>query len=606
MGCASSAPPPQQNGGVKHHNVQQPQHYQQPPPQQPMHQPPPYQQAPPPQHQPPPQMPPQQQPPPHMPPQHQPPRQMPPPPPPQQQPPAQMQPPPPQQIPPAGPPPSQPPPQPAIQEEEEAPPKPVEINQEVVDSLLDLESKISAFERRNVIKQYELKANQINMLSQQVQGMAAKQQQLDAQTQKEYQDVVNLSQIANASTQAMMSSGQYAYQMNKEQEEYMQALNKSEIHKKELQAATRQLEALKEATQPIQKESEDLKQLYDQQDSLLASIFNGKYGSEKEFKLESNLDMMMEKKQRISVAKYKWTQSRQLISHAVNQMGLGVRRWNDAIQVPPQNAQLRYSCAAEARNNFVAALQNIASAQSYLSTIKFPYCTPSEMQTLNLAITHIFTDLLTADRHRHAMDCYVVVYKRSAALVQWFDFVINKTILKDNEKVVQECSSLQKELKAERMSLIKEKVRDKLGDEAADKIEIKEDESPGEDDKEPEFAALAVIDADTVSQAGELAEMKTESTELANAPTPLPLDELAPAPNMDDIFGNIEQLKQQHEEQQKEYEKQQEIAKARADQGLQDKLAQRRSRRRRMQANEAEANALGGTPNGGNAYYDMM
>ena len=44
----------------------------------------------------------------------------------------------------------------------------------------------------------------------------------------------------------------------------------------------------------------------------------------------------------------------------------------------------------------------------------------------------------------------------------------------DVGKSAQECASLQKELKAERMRLIKEKVREKLGDEEADKIEVKE------------------------------------------------------------------------------------------------------------------------------------
>ena len=88
--------------------------------------------------------------------------------------------------------------------------------------------------------------------------------------QKEYQDVVNLQN--NTTVHQMMSQGQYAQQMSKEQEEYMQALNKQEIHKKELEAATRQLEGLKQAMQPIQKESEDLKQLYDQQDQLLGKF----------------------------------------------------------------------------------------------------------------------------------------------------------------------------------------------------------------------------------------------------------------------------------------------------------------------------------------------
>ena len=52
------------------------------------------------------------------------------------------------------------------------------------------------------------------------------------------------------------------------------------------------------------------------------------------------------------------------------------------------------------------------------------------------------------------------------------DQVINKTILKDLESAVKECACKKQELKHERLKLIKEKIREKLGDEAADKIEI--------------------------------------------------------------------------------------------------------------------------------------
>ena len=37
----------------------------------------------------------------------------------------------------------------------------------------------------------------------------------------------------------------------------------------------------------------------------------------------------------------------------------------------------------EVRNNLVAASQNIQGAQNYLSSVKFPYCAPPEVDTLN-------------------------------------------------------------------------------------------------------------------------------------------------------------------------------------------------------------------------------
>ena len=67
----------------------------------------------------------------------------------------------------------------------------------------------------------------------------------------------------------------------------------------------------------------------------------------------------------------------------------------------------RYSVAAETRNNLVAASQNIQGAQRYLSNIQFPYCAPSEVETLNKATAYIFTDMQTKG-----------IYIRSALILQ--------------------------------------------------------------------------------------------------------------------------------------------------------------------------------------------
>ena len=83
--------------------------------------------------------------------------------------------------------------------------------------------------------------------------------------------------------------------------------------------------------------------------------------------------------------------------------------------------------ASIARNNLVAAAQNIQGAQRYLSNVQFPYCTPAEVTTLNKATAYIFTDMQTTERHQHAMDCYSTTAKRCGALLQWINQV-NKRI----------------------------------------------------------------------------------------------------------------------------------------------------------------------------------
>ena len=61
----------------------------------------------------------------------------------------------------------------------------------------------------------------------------------------------------------------------------------------------------------------------------VAKIFDGAYGSDLENKLESDLDLVREKRQRIGTAKYKWTNGRVLLEHACNQLACANKRWEE-------------------------------------------------------------------------------------------------------------------------------------------------------------------------------------------------------------------------------------------------------------------------------------
>ena len=75
-------------------------------------------------------------------------------------------------------------------------------------------------------------------------------------------------------------------------------------------------------------------------------------------------------------------------------------------------------------------------------------------------------------------------------------------------------------------------------------------------------------------------------------PKAVPLDELAPPPSEADLFGDIEDLKKKHEAEMAEFQKNQELNRARQEQGLQDKLRARRSRRRKIQLQQVETQEL--------------
>ena len=116
-----------------------------------------------------------------------------------------------------------------------------------------------------------------------------------------------------------------------------------------------------------------------------------------------------------------------------------------------------------------------------------------------------------------------------------------------------------------------------------------DEEAPEPDDKEgvPEQAPPSEGTAEAPADGGE-----GSPADVEGASKRVPLSELAPAPAAEDLFGNIDQLKKQHEEELAEFEKAQEMNKARVQQGLQEKLRARRSRRRKIEGQETEANQL--------------
>lgn len=104
-------------------------------------------------------------------------------------------------------------------------------------------------------------------------------------------------------------------------------------------------------------------------------------------------------------------------------------------------------------------------ALRYLPNINVPYCSPKEAETLEKAISYVFTDMQTRERHEHALNCYQITYKRVAALAQWLGQVINSTIARDLYEVTENCKTKAAELRSERVRLIKMRLKDITGQE---------------------------------------------------------------------------------------------------------------------------------------------
>ena len=66
-------------------------------------------------------------------------------------------------------------------------------------------------------------------------------------------------------------------------------------------------------------------------------------------------------------------------------------------------------------------------------------------------------------RHTHALNCYQTTHRRAGALRQWLEQVLNSTIAKDLHELTEECKARTAELRAERIRLIRKRIKEITG-----------------------------------------------------------------------------------------------------------------------------------------------
>ncbi|XP_076356293.1 uncharacterized protein LOC143249778 [Tachypleus tridentatus] len=452
------------------------------------------------------------------------------------------------------------------------PPKQVEITPETLEKYFEIEKEIQSYEKRHVMENYQVKTEQLERLEHKVAQLEEHEKHLEEHAMV-LQAVVDADNDNDQSVkQFLMEKTESDQELTAEQEAFVDTLNRQEINKTELISTTKQRDVLKKDVETLATEGDKLNCLYEERDKFLDGVFGGEYGSELEYNLEKELDKLKEQKQQVDQAYFKWRQSNVMAKQATSQLGMGVQKWKDLPEMAVSDLEQRYICAAEARNNFLAASQNLEGAQRYLPDLEFPYCNKEEVETLNQAITYIFTDMQTQERHEHAMACYYATYRRAAALCQWFDQVLNSTISRDLSQLTDLCNTKGALLRRERIRLIRIKVREMTGKDVEYNIDTENeiDDTPMNEDRVQLFQAAKVSGQN---------ENLAPTPEMAPLPTPVPLCDLAPPPSNEQIFGKIDELRKRHREEVEDFKKGQAMNFARMEMGLKEKLKERRNRR---------------------------
>ncbi|XP_022240529.1 uncharacterized protein LOC111085582 [Limulus polyphemus] len=397
-----------------------------------------------------------------------------------------------------------------------------------------MEKEIQTYEKRHIMENYQVKTEQLEKLEKKVQELEETQKELEQQAAALHAALDpddNNDQISVK--QFLMEKADSGHELSKEQEDFVDALNRQEIIKRELDSTTQQRDVLKEEVDGLAEKGDKLQKLYEERDELLDNIFGGEYGSELENSLEKEVDLLHEQKKHVDQAHFKWTQAHMMVKQAISQLGLSLQKWKEMSDISPDEFEQRYSCAAETRNNLVAAIQNLQGAQRYLPNVVFPYCSEEEVDTLEKAVSNIFTDIQTEERQEHALACYDTTYRRSSALRQWFEQVLNTTIARDLARITETCKTKTLELRQERIRLIRKKVKEMTGKDVDVDPVMASDADDASDDAAADEQVAQLFEADN---AEEQDNSLSPGPQMPPAPTPVPINELAPPPSNEEIF----------------------------------------------------------------------
>ncbi|RWS02275.1 uncharacterized protein B4U79_11038, partial [Dinothrombium tinctorium] len=317
------------------------------------------------------------------------------------------------------------------------------LSRESLQQYLDIEQALMEYEKKQTSHSYELKREQLEQTEQ----MIVHLRDLRGQFQEEIDELkekMGYNDNVNSVREFIVQKMQKTVKISEEENYFLEMLNKQEIVESELKSSLNLRENLK-----IENE-----QLTDQ-------IFEGQYGSESENKLEKELDWSLEQKHQVDQANLRWRQAHMQTKESCLCLSEAIKLWKMLVEIP--TSEQRYKLTVETRNKLVLAIQYLQLAQSYLPNISLPYCNPEEVRTLERAISYIFTDMQTEERYQHALNCYETTLKRAAALRQWFEQVLNSTIARDLYEITENCRTKAAELRAERIRLIRQKIKDMTG-----------------------------------------------------------------------------------------------------------------------------------------------
>lgn len=203
-----------------------------------------------------------------------------------------------------------------------------------------------------------------------------------------------------------------------------------------------------------------LRELYAEQDTLIASISGGTYNTSFEQSLDLELETAREIRDRLGGVAEQWRTSGNLLRASAKCALQGYEYWSliGASTIASERIQL----ALDTRTSCHSSLAAFEAANQALPQVEIPFVTVRQASACKHAIIYLLTDMANEARYQHTKNVLEAYHQNTDKAVSWVQDTYRKTLHKDLEDSINTVQELVKKLRQERIQNYKEIVGDKI------------------------------------------------------------------------------------------------------------------------------------------------
>ena len=203
-----------------------------------------------------------------------------------------------------------------------------------------------------------------------------------------------------------------------------------------------------------------LRELYLEQDSLIASISGGTYNSSLEQDLDMELETAREIRDRLSGVAEQWRTSSNLLRAAATGALKAFEFWGlvSSTKIPSERVQL----ALDTRTACHSSLTALDCAQQALPQVEIPFITLRQSSAVKHALIYILTDMANENRYKHTKTVLESYQINTTKAVDWLQSTYKKSLDEDLTSQINNIKALTYRLRKERIKHFKSIVENRV------------------------------------------------------------------------------------------------------------------------------------------------